>query len=103
MLKKRQKKRALRARFFAFKRIESLFVGVLLLHLLLDEITNGGRTGSFSGLAAHAFEGLLVVFNVLGLDGQVAWLRPIGLPKGIDMRDYDGIRPRNQIFLRFPK
>ncbi len=47
-------------------------VGVLLLHLLLDEITDGGRTrGRFSRFGANTFQRLLVVFNVLGLHRQV--------------------------------
>lgn len=48
-----------------------ILIGVLLLHLLFDQITDGGRTRGFCSLATYVFQSLLVVFNVFGLDRQV--------------------------------
>src|SRR5690606_34826028 len=43
----------------------------LVLHLGTDQITNGGRTSAFGFLlVAQVVHGVLLVLNVLGLDGQ---------------------------------
>src|SRR5680860_1704968 len=69
--KKTQKNGLLEPVFFDTTQ-KLIFVGVLLLHLFLNEITNGGRTGgAFCSLGTHSLNSLLVVFNVFRLDGQV--------------------------------
>src|SRR5690554_267466 len=60
-----------RATEVALSCMESLRQSVaLVFHLLLDQITNGGRTGGQHFLLAQILHGFLLVLDVLGLDRQ---------------------------------
>src|SRR5690554_983285 len=60
-----------RATEVALSCMESLRQSVaLVFHLLLDQITNGGRTGDQHFLLAQILHGFLLVLDVLGLDRQ---------------------------------
>src|SRR5690554_2682417 len=69
ILTKYTKKRA-HSPFFCFA-IKPQGLVLRLLHLLLDQVTDGGRTLHFSVLVFHITDRLFLFINILGLDGEV--------------------------------